>query len=312
MEIHPRVNAIEASEDGGIWSFLVKGEKIAIIETGLIFSPRQYIFPYLKKLGISATDIQLILNTHVHFDHTGGDAELKQACNAHILIHEDEVRFLENPELLFEADVAPTIEFIMGKEHVEEEKTRYLEMVHPGKNVLVDQGLKDNDIIELGNGCDLKVVHLPGHTRGSVGFYMENDGILFIGDAMKGLNEFDGGLPIIDNLAAYELSLEKVQKMPLKTIVNSHPYRGTTISPSTLLRGEEIKKSLDECLEFTRRLREAVKSVAPSFLKKPFFELYDEVAGTFPKEWGLKPSGQIPDQFFSAATLLNCIRQIEN
>lgn len=311
MELNPRVALIDVSGFGVIWSWLVRGEKTAIIDTGPIGSPEKYIAPALEKLGMTLDDIDLILNTHVHFDHTGGDAELKSVSNAPILIHKDEARFLEQPELLFEADVAPTIEAILGKTHVEEERKRYMEMVQPGKNIKVDRELQDNEVIELGEGCDLKVVHLPGHTRGSIGFYLEKDGILFAGDAMQGIREHDGGLPIIDDLAAHETSLERVQKMQLRALVNAHPFRGITTPPLTLLRGEEINKFVEECREFARRLREAAKSVAPSLSKKPFSELYDEVIGKLPVEWGLNPTSNMSRQFFSAATLLNCIRQIK-
>ena len=72
MEIHPTVTAIDVSGFGVNWAFLVRGEEIAIIDTGTIDSPQQHIFPSLKKLEMSASDVQLVLNTHVHFDHTGG------------------------------------------------------------------------------------------------------------------------------------------------------------------------------------------------------------------------------------------------
>jgi glyoxylase-like metal-dependent hydrolase (beta-lactamase superfamily II) len=323
MEIHPRVSEIDLSGFGVIWSFLIRGEKVAIIDTGqsrpLPLSPLpdknvppilQCLPSVLEKLALSITDIDLILNTHVHFDHTGGDAELKKACNAPIFIYKDEVRFLENPELVFDADVAPVVEAVMGKERVGEEKKRYMEMVQPGKDVVVERGLNDNEIIELGKGCDLKVIHLPGHTHGSVGFYMEEDGILFAGDAMQGICEHDGGLPIIDDLAAYETSLDRVQGMPLKVLVNSHPFRGITIRPSILLRDGEIKTFIDECREFTRILRQAAAGIAPDLSSRPFLKLYDEVISKLPTEWGLKPSAQLRGLFFSAATLLNCVRQI--
>jgi hydroxyacylglutathione hydrolase len=323
MEIHPRVSEIDLSGFGVIWSFLIRGEKVAVIDTGqsrpLPISPfpdknvppiLQCLPPVLEKLALRMTDIDLILNTHVHFDHTGGDAELKKACNAPIFIHKDEVRFLENPELLFDTDVAPVVEEVMGKERVETEKKRYMEMVQPGKDVLVKRGLNDNEIIKLGKGCDLKVVHLPGHTRGSVGFYMEKDGILFAGDAMQGICEHDGGLPIIDDLAAYETSLDRVQGMSLGVLVNSHPFRGMTTPPSIVLRDENIKTFLSECREFTRTLRQTAASMAPDLSSRPFLKLYDEVISKLPAEWGLKPSAQLRGLFFSAATLLNCVKQM--
>lgn len=58
-------------------------------------------------------------------------------------------------------------------------------------------------------------------------------------------------------------------------------------------------------------LREAAKGVAPDVFKKPFLELYDEVILSFPKEVGFKRANEMMRQFFSAKTLLNCIKEIE-
>ena len=112
---------------------------------------------------MTLSDIDLILNTHIHFDHTAGNAAVKNASNAQILIHSDEVKYFEKPELLFEQELAPIIEMILGKDYLEAEMNSYLnEFTGPGPYVAVDRTMKDNDIIELGEGNDLKVIHLVG------------------------------------------------------------------------------------------------------------------------------------------------------
>jgi glyoxylase-like metal-dependent hydrolase (beta-lactamase superfamily II) len=329
MEIHPRVSAIDVSGLGGIWTYLVRGQKTAIIDTGpripLPFVANQtksldkdvapvlqLVPPALEKYGMTLDDIDLILNTHIHFDHTAGNAAIKSASKALILIHSDEAKYFEKPELLFKRELAPIIEIVLGKKYIAEEMKRYMnEFTGPGPYAAVDRRLKDNDIIELGEGYDLKVIHLPGHTQGSVGFYWEDEGILFAGDAMQSVCGHDGGLPIIEDLVAYEKSLKRVQQLPLEVLVHSHPFRGLTIPPSTLMRDGNIKQYLEECLVFVQMLQEAAKSVAPHFYRKPFLKLYDEAVLRLPKEVGYKASSEMPEQFFSAKTLLNCIKQLE-
>ena len=349
MEIHPRVSAIEIPGFIGICLYLVRGQKTAIIDTGPNYplaepvaklnigstdpDPGQeattisaalnhssdnpttpvvkYATPVLHRLGMTLADIDFILNSHVHFDHTAGNAAVKRASNAQILIHADEAIYFEKPELLFERELAPIIELILGKEHLDEEKRRYMnEETGPGPYVAVDRHLEDNDIIELGGGLDLKVIHLPGHTPGSVGFYWEEEGILFAGDSLEGICGFGGGLPILDDLAAYESSLARVQELAPKVLVHAHPFQSLTIFDKNVMRDVEIKQYLEECGEFAQRLREAAKTVAPDFTKRPFFELYDEVIGMLPKEACLKTTSEMPRQFFSAATLLNCIKKM--
>lgn len=329
MEIHPRVTSIDVSGLGGIWLYVIRGQKNAIIDTGpkeplpILMSQKkspdrgvapalQFVPPALEKIGMTLSDIDLILNTHIHFDHTAGNAAVKSASNAQILIHSDEVKYFEKPELLFERELAPIVEIFSGKDYLEVEMNRYLnEFTGPGPHVAVDRPLKDNDIIELGEGYDLKVIHLPGHTQGSVGFYWEEESILFAGDAMQGVCGHDGGISILDDPAAYEKSLERVMQMPLKVLVHSHPFRGLTVPHSTIMRDAKIKQYLGECKEFAQMLKEGAKRVAPYLSKKPFWELYNEVVLSLPKEVGFEPVTEMPRQFFSAKTLLNCIRQIE-
>jgi len=328
MEIHNKVNAIDVSGLGGIWLYLIRGKKNAIIDTGpkqpfpfaleqfpdMISPPvLQFLPPALEKTGMILADIDLILNSHIHFDHTAGNAAVKSASGAEILIHADEAEYFENPERLFERELAPIIELVLGKEHLYGEKKSYLEEeTGPGPYVAADKTFRDNDIIELGNNCDLKVVHLPGHTQGSVGFYWEDEGILFAGDAMQGVCGHGGGLPILDDPAAFDGSLERVLKMPLQIMVHAHPFRGLTTPHATVLRGAEIQEFLKECLEFSRMVREAARSVAPYVSGKPFLDLYDEVISQLPGESGLKNINDMPRQFFSPATLLNYITQMQD
>lgn len=326
MDIHPKITAIDVSGLGGIWIFLIRGGKTALIDTGpkrpFPFAMDQFpdrdappvlqVLPLaLEKLGMTLTDIDVILNTHIHFDHTAGNAAIKNASRAKLYIYADEAGYFEKPDLLFEHEIMPVIELVLGKEHLDEEKKNYLEgETGPGPYVVVDDTLRDGDIIELGGGCDLKVVHLPGHTQGSVGFFWEDEGILLAGDAMQSVCGHGGGLPILDDPAAFVSSLERVKNLPIKTLVHAHPFRGLTTPQKAILRGAEINQYLEECCKFMKILKSAAKSVAPDFSRRPFLELYDQVIDMLPDGVGFRKWNEMPRQFFSPATLLNCIRQL--
>lgn len=327
MNIHPKITAIDVSGLGGIWIFLLRGGKTALIDTGpkrpfpmaIGQFPRKDVPPVLQvlpatlqKIGIGIVDIDIILNSHIHFDHTAGNAPIKKASNAKLYIHADEAKYFEKPELLFEHELMPIIELVLGKEHLDEEKKKYLEEeTGPGPYVAVDGTFQDGDIIELGGGCDLKVVHLPGHTQGSVGFFWEEEGLMLAGDAMQGVCGHGGGLPILDDPAAFKHSLERVEEMPIKVLVNAHPFSGLTTQRAVVLRDQEIKCFLEECNDFVEMLFEAAKSIAPDFSRRPFLELYDQVIDRLPDGVGFRKWNEMPKQFFSPATLLNCIRQLD-
>jgi glyoxylase-like metal-dependent hydrolase (beta-lactamase superfamily II) len=309
-EIHPLVTKIEISH-GFNSVYLIRGEKTALIDTGPGASTLGAVEQAIEELGMSIGDIDLILNTHLHWDHTGGNTVLQNASNAQIFIHTDEADYLENPELYIDWYLVPAIEVILGQEYVVEEKEKFLKLaVSP---MTVDRRLEDGDIIELGAGLDLQVVHLPGHSPGSVGYYIEEAGIIFVGDSVEGVHGVRGALPVIDDLEAYEKSLERLLEMPLKVMVKAHPSESITIPGSLVVRDGEIKQFLEESLEFTHALREAAESVAPGFPERSFWELYDEVVGKFPVDWGMKPTSELPKPpFHGGVTLLNVFKQIKN
>ena len=57
--------------------------------------------------------------------------------------------------------------------------------------------LKDNDFIQIGAGINLRVIHTPGHTPGSISLY--SDGHVFTGDTLfvgaVGRTDLPGEIP---------------------------------------------------------------------------------------------------------------------
>lgn len=309
MKIHPRITQISSLFNGArVELYLIRGERNAIIDTGVSISPQKDIVPALRDLGLTLADIDFILNTHGHCDHVGGNAAVKSASNAQICIHADEVTPLEDHGRFFDQYFAPAVEAVFGKERVEDEWAIYSGLA--GSEVTVDRQLQDNDIIDLGDGCELRVIHLPGHTSGSVGFYWEREGILFSGDSVSGLHDKDGGLPIISDLEAYEQSLERLQGMSLKFVLNSHYYRGLNTPPSPIRRGEEVRQYLRDSHEAAKQIGEAVRRIAPYSLGKPLMEIADQVVAGLPNEMGFKSMSQIPMALLSFMTILCCLRQL--
>jgi hydroxyacylglutathione hydrolase len=87
--------------------------------------------------------IKFIVNTHGHPDHVSGNKMMKEATGAPIMIHEYDAPML--------------------------------------KNTRADKTLREGDIIEFGD-IKLRVLHTPGHTKGSITLLNSND--LFVGDTL--------------------------------------------------------------------------------------------------------------------------------
>lgn len=98
----------------------------------------------IDKCEKESLKITKILLTHGHFDHTLDLRKLVKKTDAEIYVHEEETL----------------------KDYDHEFKVRRI---------------KDNDIIELGK-LKIKVIHTPGHTKGSVCYLVENK--LITGDTL--------------------------------------------------------------------------------------------------------------------------------
>jgi glyoxylase-like metal-dependent hydrolase (beta-lactamase superfamily II) len=252
------------------------------------------------------SDIELILNTHGHFDHTGGNGAIKRFSRAEVLIHNEDAPFLYDRNSCFELYFAPVIKAMGGV--LEEEKEMFLEMAGP--EVTVDRCIEDGYSIDVGNGVELKAVHLPGHTPGSVGFFWEKEGIFFSGDSAVGLHVEGGKLPIIYDIDAYARSLKRLQEMPIKCLLCSHPYRGLHLHATTIRRGKEVKQYLEDCEEFIDRFAKAVYKAKPKLSEMGFMQAADLVIAGLPREMDFRPMTQVPRPLYSAHTVYFALHRI--
>lgn len=168
-----------------------------------------------------------------------------------------------------------------------------------GPEMVPDRLLEDGEIIDGRPGVTLKVIHLPGHTLGSVGFLWEEQNILFSGDAVSGLHSGDGNLPIIYDLQAYKKSVRLLQEMSIRSLYCSHRYRGIDLAPASMREGSEVNQFLQDSLEIAERLDEAIVRVFPYRHKKTFPQLVDDVIAQLPKKFNMLPMAQLSRPFLS-------------
>lgn len=116
------------------------------------------IIDLITRLGV---DVKGILLTHGHFDHIGGTNALKDHYNVKVYGHEDEV------------DMARDV-MINLSAHFDE-----------ANSVEIDNPLKDGQDFEMA-GFKIKVIHTPGHTKGSCCYIVTDDEKerLFSGDTI--------------------------------------------------------------------------------------------------------------------------------
>jgi glyoxylase-like metal-dependent hydrolase (beta-lactamase superfamily II) len=129
-----------------------KTKETAVIDPGGDFPE---IRSFIEANGLRT---KYIIITHGHGDHIGALSELKDYTGAAVCIHREDQEMLGNSQMNFTAQ--------MGCQLVE---------------MSADRLLEDGDVLELGD-TRLKVIHTPGHSRGSICIYSE--GSLFSGDTL--------------------------------------------------------------------------------------------------------------------------------
>jgi glyoxylase-like metal-dependent hydrolase (beta-lactamase superfamily II) len=118
----------------------------------------------LKAIDESGLVVRYVFNTHCHFDHMGANADIVAATGAPLALHPDELPILE-------ARGGATWFGVAVKES-------------PHPDVLLEPG----QIIGVGT-LRFKVLHTPGHSPGSVTFFLAEEGVAFDGDVL-----FDRGV----------------------------------------------------------------------------------------------------------------------
>lgn len=151
-------------------SFLVKGERTALIESGPK-SSLEHVLAGLRDNGVE--DLDWIVVTHIHLDHAGGAGSIAARFpNAKVAVHEVGAPHLVDPSKLWSSASR-----IYGDQ---------MERLWGGIDPIPEDRihvLRDGDTIDLG-GRVLKAADTPGHAGHHHTYLDDATGIAFTGDAL--------------------------------------------------------------------------------------------------------------------------------
>jgi len=220
-----------------IYPVLLWDEKdgAALIDTGTPGSDA-VIGEHLARLGLGWKDIRRIIITHQDIDHIGGASAIVQASNAEVLAHKDDVPYIQGDRRLLKMDAARMESMILTLPVEQREAVRRLFASLP--KVHVTRALADGET--LPNSGGITVIHTPGHTPGHISLFLESEGILVSGDALRAENGIlQGPSPTATpDLAAAAASLRKLLHYPIKSVLCYHG--GLTTGPGALARLREL------------------------------------------------------------------------
>ncbi len=191
---------------------LAESKDTILIDSGLPGSSRAIIRGLLG-CGLSIDHISQVVITHAHPDHCGGLAELVGKAGIAVAVHESEADIVEG------GVPAPS----PFRSRLLAALTRPAVSRMNGDPVPVSFRLKDGDLIPF--PTEVRVVHLPGHTPGSIGLYLPEKGTVIVGDALQykfGWRLYPPAPGVTQCSRTAMRSLEKLLSLDFHTICFSH------------------------------------------------------------------------------------------
>lgn len=177
-QVSNNVYLIESSKGANVY-LLDNGNSYDLIDSG-IFKGSNEIIMQLEENGFSLAKLRQIILTHCHCDHIGGAAELVRLSGATTAAHTDDIPFILQNDI-----ISGPYRSMMVQEQM---YMKQFDCVITS----IDTALSDGDIIDTLGG--LYVIHVPGHTPGSIALYQAEQKVMFFGDVIR--NKHSKGLVI--------------------------------------------------------------------------------------------------------------------
>jgi hydroxyacylglutathione hydrolase len=199
---------------GGVNCYLLEGSNgFLLIDAG--FSRRRSeLMAALDRAGCTPGTLKLVVITHGDFDHAGNAAFLKARFGVPIGMHSSDSGMVELGSMSVNRKTRPdsmsTFLKIMTLVMRAAARQKTFETFTP------DLALHDGDDLSM-YGFDARVVHLPGHSKGSIGV-LTGDDELFCGDLLYNLP----GFRFIDDAVDHAASVKKVQGFNPRVVYPGH------------------------------------------------------------------------------------------
>lgn len=199
-------------------SVLIHSKDGAILLDGGLPQTAPQIMENIRKLGFKVKDVRIIVNSHAHYDHAGGIAELQQATGARVYASQGSRKAFENGKAM-----ADDPQFAFGDEH------NSFPAIHTVSTV------KDGETLQLGS-LAITAHYTPGHTQGGTTWTWrdcETQGAqqhcvnIVYADSLNSVSapgfRFSGDATHPSRVEAFERSMDKVAALPCDLLLAPHP-----------------------------------------------------------------------------------------
>lgn len=195
--------------------FVFNGREKVLIDTGYI-SDFEDTKKFIRDLGVDLRETNLIVGTHSHCDHIGGNKKIQDLSECKIAMHKIEKSFMDSRD-----DWATWWRYY-------DQEAEFFQ---------VDISLQEGNHIFL-DGLKLEVIHTPGHGAGMIALYSPEEKFVISSDAV-----WDGDLGVltirVEGSIAPFLALDSLEKLSTLEVDRIYPGHGSPI--------KEPKAAIQKC-----------------------------------------------------------------
>ena len=201
---------------GGVNCYLLQSDTSYILVDNGYPAKWSYLEKELQKAGCNSANLKLVVLTHGDHDHAGNSVSLRARYGVKIAMHSDDSVMVEKGDMNWNRKKKP-------------DKFSLMFRLMPLMSVFFKPGefktftpdfFIDESFDFSPYNSDAKVLHLPGHSKGSIGI-LTSDGSLICGDFLY--NIFGNpGQEFCDNLTDFHASAEKLKSLQISTFYPGH------------------------------------------------------------------------------------------
>ena len=181
--------------------FVYRSDAPVLIDTGYIsdFDETEKI---ITRLGVSLSDIALIISTHTHCDHIGGNHRIQQKSGCDIALHKVGKYFIDSRD---------------------DWSTWWRYYNQEAEFFKCTRSLEDGEIIALGPH-EFQVLYTPGHASDGIVLYNRRDKILISSDTLWQTDMAVMTLRVEGSRALFDMqeSLQKLENLDVQTVYPGH------------------------------------------------------------------------------------------
>jgi glyoxylase-like metal-dependent hydrolase (beta-lactamase superfamily II) len=198
---------------GPVNVFLLQdNDDLTVIDTGTPHCESK-ILAGIHAIGKRPHDVKNIVVTHCHPDHAGSVGSLKRMTRARVVMHPDDAWMVRKGESARPMTPSPgwrrqlLFKLFIPKKPIAIEQC------------VIDREVNDGDVLPIGGG--LKVIHVPGQSKGQIALHWPRRRVLFAADACA--NMMGLGLSLgYENFDDAHASLRKLAGIDFDVAVFGH------------------------------------------------------------------------------------------